>query len=67
MFLPRILREIIGGLAYINPLYYTVYPSRKLMYGVHSTPPTLDAIGLLTVPTAFIALVVAKFSKTYLA
>jgi ABC-2 type transport system permease protein len=61
------LPEWLKALAYINPLYYAVDLSRGLMYGVHSTPLTLDAIGLLAVSTAFIALVVAKFSKTYLA
>lgn len=61
------LPGLLKALAYINPLYYAVDLSRGLMYGVHSTPLILDAIGLLAASTAFIALVVAKFSKTYLA
>ncbi len=57
----------LKAFAYINPLYYAVDLARGLMYGVHSTPLLLDAVGLLAVTAVFTGAAVAKFSKTYIA
>lgn len=57
----------IKALAYANPLTYAVDLTRGLMYGVHTLPLALDALGLAVVTGVFTALAVARFSKTYLA
>jgi len=57
----------LKALAYINPLYYAVDLARGVMYGAHSTPLLLDAVGLLAVTAVALGLAVAKFSKTYIA
>ena len=57
----------LKSLAYINPLYYAVDLARGVMYGVHSTPLVLDALGLGAVTLASLALAASKFSRTYIA
>lgn len=57
----------LKALAYINPLYYAVDLARGAMYGVYSTPATLDVLGLAVVTGAALLLAAAKFSKTYIA
>ncbi|ALL00272.1 putative daunorubicin resistance ABC transporter inner membrane subunit B [Pyrodictium delaneyi] len=57
----------VKAIAYVNPLTYAVDLTRGLMYGVHTLPLALDALGLAVVTGVFTLAAVAKFSKTYIA
>lgn len=61
------LPDWMKALAYINPLTYSVELARTVMYNVYSIPPLYSVAGLAASTGILLAVVVRKYSKTYIA